>query len=71
MSEEEEPDPLFPLPFRTVTPPSDTRPDPGMDAIGWGMLAGLLVILLPLLPFMIIVWVIAKVTESLSPGGSR
>jgi len=39
-----------------------------MDAIGWGMLLGLVVLLLPLLPFLVIVWGIAKMTEALTPS---
>ena len=60
---------LFPALARTVTPPSDTHRDEEMDLIGWGIFAGLLVLLMPLLPFLLIVWLISKVTEALSPAG--
>jgi hypothetical protein len=39
-----------------------------MDAIGWGIALGLVILLLPLLPFIIIVWGISKVTEALTPS---
>jgi hypothetical protein len=58
----------LPKALRSVTPGSRSRPNKGMDVIGWGMLAGLLVLLVPLLPFIIIVWGISKVTEMLTPS---
>jgi len=61
-------DSVLPKPLRTVTPSSRTRPNESMDAIGWGMLLGLLVLLFPLLPFVLIVWLISKVTEALTPS---
>ena len=67
MSDDDTSDSILPEPLRTVTPPSRTHPDSGMNLIGWGMFAGLLVLLLPLLPFLLIVWVIARVTEALTP----
>jgi hypothetical protein len=39
-----------------------------MDVFGWGMFLGLLVLLVPLLPFIIIVWAISKVTDMLTPS---
>ncbi len=59
---------VLPKPLRTVTPSSRTHPDRGMDSIGWGMFLGLLVLLFPLLPFILIVWLISKVTEALTPS---
>ncbi|AEM55836.1 hypothetical protein HISP_01100 [Haloarcula hispanica N601] len=58
----------LPAPLRSVTPGTRSRPNEGMDVIGWGMLAGLFVLLMPLLPFIIIVWGISKVTEMLTPS---
>jgi hypothetical protein len=60
-------DSLLPEPLRTVTPPSRTHPDASMDAIGWGIALGLVILLVPLLPFLVIVWGISKVTEALTP----
>lgn len=48
--------------MRTVTPEYFGRPDREMNTIGWGVFLGLVVLLLPMLPFMIIVWVIARLT---------
>ena len=68
MAEDESSGSTLPEPLRTVTPPSRTHPDQGMDIIGWGVLLGLLVILFPLLPFILIVWLISKATEALTPS---
>ncbi|EMA08648.1 hypothetical protein SAMN05443574_11747 [Haloarcula vallismortis] len=58
----------LPAPLRSVTPGTRSGPNEGMDMIGWGMLAGLLVLLFPLLPFIVIVWGISKVTDALTPS---
>jgi len=55
----------LPEPLRTVTPPSGTHPDAEMDAIGWLMFIGLLVVLTPLIPILAVIWLIAKLQESL------
>lgn len=52
--------------FRTVTPPYHGHPDSEMNAIGIALFLGMLVLLLPLLPFLIIVWLISKLTERLA-----
>jgi hypothetical protein len=46
--------------LRTVTPSYLGREDREMDVIGWGLFLGILILLVPLLPFMIIVWGISK-----------
>lgn len=48
--------------IRTVTPEYFGRPDREMDAIGWSIFLGMVILLVPLLPFIIIVWVIAWLT---------
>ncbi|EMA20994.1 DUF7535 family protein [Haloarcula argentinensis] len=58
----------LPKALRSVTPGTGSRRNEEMDVFGWGMLAGLLVLLVPLLPFIIIVWGISKVTEMLTPS---
>ena len=58
----------LPEPLRSVTPGSRPHRDEGMDVFGWGVFLGLLVLLMPLLPFIIIVWGISKVTEMLTPS---
>jgi len=57
----------LPEPLRTVTPPSRTHPDAQMDAIGWLIFLGLLVLLLPVLPLLLVVWLISRVSDALSP----
>ncbi|MFC6787374.1 hypothetical protein ACFQFH_16320 [Halobaculum halobium] len=49
--------------YRTVTPGYDSHSDDGMNAIGWAMFLGLLVILFPLLPFVALVWGVTKLIE--------
>jgi len=61
-------DSRLPEPLRTVTPPSGTHPDAAMNAIGWLILAGLLVLLLPVLPVLALIWLFSKVTEALQSG---
>ena len=41
--------------LRTVTPPSVGHRNTEMDAIGWSILAGLLIVALALLPVLVIV----------------
>lgn len=51
--------------YRTVTPPYFGRPDTEMDVLGWGFFLGILVLLVPLLPFMVILWVGGKLLGAL------
>jgi hypothetical protein len=67
MSEEEQPSAPRRL-LRTVTPPYGGRDDVEMDAIGWGYFLALLVLLVPLLPFVIVVWLITKLLDRVAPG---
>ena len=48
---------------RTVTPPYRGRSDPEMNVIGWTYFLGLLVLLVPLLPFLVILWAIGKLLD--------
>jgi hypothetical protein len=66
-TDEESTDPILPEPLRTVTPLSSNRPNQEMDVFGWGMFLGIAILLVPLLPFLIIVWLISKATEALTP----
>jgi hypothetical protein len=52
--------------LRTVTPPYRSRPDTEMNTIGWLLFLGLLFVLVPLLPFVLIVWAITKVPNYVS-----
>lgn len=46
--------------LRTVTPGVTGKRNIEMDAFGWGILVGMLILLMPLLPFIIIVWLLTK-----------
>jgi hypothetical protein len=48
--------------LRTVTPGYKGRPDAEMTTIGVVYFLGLVVLLIPMLPFIVIVWLISKVT---------
>jgi len=49
--------------LRTVTPPFAGHEDREMNLIGWGYFLGLLVLLVPLLPFIVILWVLTKLLD--------
>jgi hypothetical protein len=46
--------------LRTVTPGSKARPNAEMDSIGWAVFLGMVILLVPLLPFIAIVWGLSK-----------
>ncbi|MFC6837027.1 DUF7535 family protein [Halomarina ordinaria] len=68
MSQEPESDGLATRAIDTVTPGYFGRRDVEMDAIGWALFLGLVILLVPLLPFLVIVWAISKLFEQ---GASR
>ncbi|RRJ28330.1 DUF7535 family protein [Halocatena pleomorpha] len=47
----------------TVTPEYFGRPDREMDVIGWVIFLGLVVLLIPLSPFLILIWVVGRLTN--------
>ncbi|WP_277553886.1 DUF7535 family protein [Halobaculum limi] len=55
--------------YRTVTPGYQSRPDDEMNAIGWAIFLGLFALLLPLLPFLAIIWGVSKVIEAITGDG--
>ena len=55
--------------YRTVTPGYRGREDVEMDLVGWGILLGLVVLLVPLLPFLVIVWLVGRVLDAVAPSG--
>lgn len=66
MSESEEPEPgTVRKVLRTVSPSPKGHVDPEMNVIGLGIAAGILLLLLPLLPFLLIVYVFVRVAEAL------
>ena len=54
--------------IRTVTPPSGTRPDAEMGAVGWLIFLGLLVLLLPVLPILALIWLVDRAGGALGRG---
>ncbi|WP_310921603.1 DUF7535 family protein [Haloarcula saliterrae] len=58
-------DSRLPGPLRTVTPPSGTHPDAQMDVIGWLIFLGLLILLLPVLPLLLVIWLIDRARGAL------
>jgi hypothetical protein len=49
--------------YRTVTPGVREQENAEMDVIGWTIFLGVLFFLLPLLPFILIVWAVTKVLD--------
>ncbi|MDX1744744.1 MAG: hypothetical protein R3324_02305 [Halobacteriales archaeon] len=62
MSQEEGESPVL----RTVTAPYRSRADGEMNAIGIIYGLGLLLVLIPLLPFIVLIWVLGKVADGFS-----
>ncbi|MHC3436889.1 DUF7535 family protein [Natrialbaceae archaeon A-gly3] len=52
--------------LRTVTPPYRGQPNRSMSTIGWIILIGLLIVLLPLLPAAIALWLVVKLLDRLA-----
>jgi hypothetical protein len=53
--------------YDALSPQYLPRPDAEMDTIGWSIFLGMVVILLPLLPFLVVGWVITKMLDALTP----
>lgn len=49
--------------YRTVKPPFRGRPDSEMNVIGWAYFLGLLILLVPLLPFVLVLWAVGKLLD--------
>ena len=49
--------------YRTVTPAYRSHDEGSMDVVGWSMVVGLVALLLPLLPFLVVVWVLTRVVD--------
>ena len=50
--------------IRTVSPGYRSRPDSEMNAIGLGYAAILAILLLPLLPFVVLVWLLSRIAAA-------
>jgi hypothetical protein len=46
--------------YRSVSPRYESRGNAEMDSVGWAVFLGILVLLVPLLPFLAVVWVLEK-----------
>jgi hypothetical protein len=64
MSSDESPGTLKKV-YRTVTPGVSEQENVEMDIFGWTIFLGVLFFLLPLLPFILLVWGITKVLDAL------
>ena len=54
--------------YRTLGEPFRARADAEMDAIGWTIFLGMLILLVPLLPFIVLVWLITKLLDAITPS---
>lgn len=57
--------------YRSVSPPYQSRGNVEMDSIGWAMFLGMLVLFVPLLPFLVIVWVLERGIRALASVRGR
>ena len=53
--------------YRTLGKPFRARADAEMDAIGWTVFLGMVILFVPLLPFVLLVWVITKILDAVAP----
>ncbi|WP_251341265.1 DUF7535 family protein [Haloplanus halophilus] len=53
--------------YRTLGKPFRSRPDAEMDVIGWSVFLGVLILLLPLLPLLILVWLLTRGLDAVTP----
>ena len=53
--------------YRTLGKPFRARADAEMDAIGWTIFLGMVILFVPLLPFILLIWVITKVLDAVAP----
>ncbi|QCJ47116.1 MULTISPECIES: DUF7535 family protein [Haloprofundus] len=63
MSSDDETPGLMTKAYRTVTPGYKSRPDTEMNVIGLTYALLLVILIVPLLPFVIIVWLLTRVFE--------
>lgn len=68
MSDEDQPG-LLKRTYRTVSPGYGSRPDAEMDSVGWTIFLLMVVIFIPLLPFLLLVFLVTKVLDVLASRG--
>jgi hypothetical protein len=56
---------------RTLGKPFRARRDAEMDVVGWSLVVGLSILLLPLLPILLLVWLITKALDAVTPAEDR
>jgi hypothetical protein len=55
--------------YRSVSPRYESHGNAEMDSIGWAMFLGIVVILVPLLPFLVVVWALEKLVGAVAGRG--
>lgn len=53
--------------YRTLGKPFRARADAEMDAVGWTIFLGMVILFIPLLPFIVLVWLITKLLDAVAP----
>ncbi|AZH24675.1 DUF7535 family protein [Haloplanus aerogenes] len=53
--------------YRTLGKPFRAHADAEMDAIGWSIFLGMMILLLPLMPFLLLIWLVTKVLDAVAP----
>jgi hypothetical protein len=52
--------------YRTVSPSYGAREDAEMNSIGWVILLVMMALFVPLLPFIVVIWLVSKAVEALA-----
>ncbi|RCU46554.1 hypothetical protein DU504_04060 [Haloplanus salinus] len=53
--------------YRTLGKPFRARADAEMDAVGWTIFLGMVILFIPLLPLIVLVWLITKLLDAVAP----
>ena len=65
MSQESDDPGMLTKVYRTVTPGYRGRDDVEMNTIGWALFLGVVILLVPLLPFLVVLWVVSKLLDAI------
>ena len=71
MSDAESDPGLLKRAYRTVTPEFVSHPDAEMNLVGWSLFLALVVLLVPLLPLLVVGWLVSKFVEFLVAARGR
>jgi hypothetical protein len=55
--------------YRSLGTAYRARPDAEMNAVGWTLFLGLVALLLPLLPILVVVWLLSKLVDAVVRRG--